>query len=867
MVSRLRAGALSTAFAIASVVAVHPAGAQANCAPASRASLIEATNDANGVMSRRVSLHGRTVALREALDRLAAAARIRLSYTAELLELSRPVCIEYETSTVGRVLSDLLQGAHVQPVVLGNDQVALAPVREQASVRVAATPAMMQHVGLLDRVVVTGSTVGVSQRSLPIALDVVNGQQLSQRDAGSLSGAIDGVVPGIWLWQQSPISMLARYGSIRGASSFGVSYPKVYVDGIEVANSLLVTHLDPDAISRIEVIRGPQGAALYGADAISGVMNIVTRQDGTEGGAPRVQLRSEGGASASDYANGSVLAQSHSLSLRSGTNVHSGRLGMTLTTIGAFIPNAFSQQLTANAGVRLVGSRSVLSGTFRFFGQDARTPSSPLLAGLDLWTPPSQMAQRRFTSGQQMQSAEWQDPATQRRLDSLSRLMITDSTDRQSVRQYTVGATGTFTQNDRWTHTAVVGLDGYQLKSATVLDGAFPSAIDSALRAATGNAVRTTFRASSVGQFGDPERTAATVTLAAEHSFVRDETTTRSPFAPRLQGLEGSGQSLVEMRTNAGVIGQLSASFKEALFLSGGLRVERNTTLDGISNVATLPMLGAATIRTVGPAVLKLRAAYGKGIRPPQTSSRAGTLMGLRGPATGPGLSPEQQSGVEGGADLFIGRFALHATRFDQLASGLIQPVSIYQPTTTTEEPHYRQMAYELQNVGEVSNRGWELQSSFSAGPVALGATYSQVDSRVRTLSARYTGDLRPGDRMLEVPEKTFGINASYFNSRWSTSWNVSRASDWVNYDRIALLTAFANQGHDPSEFVGSNLRTYWRTYNGVTRLGGKVGILLGRGMTFTVAGENLLDEQRGEPDNITVLPGRTISAGLKVQF
>ena len=29
-------------------------------------------------------------------------------------------------------------------------------------------------------------------------------------------------------------------------------------------------------MSRIEVIRGPQGAALYGADAISGVMNIVT---------------------------------------------------------------------------------------------------------------------------------------------------------------------------------------------------------------------------------------------------------------------------------------------------------------------------------------------------------------------------------------------------------------------------------------------------------------------------------------------------------------------------------------------------------------------------------------------------------------
>jgi hypothetical protein len=37
--------------------------------------------------------------------------------------------------------------------------------------------------------------------------------------------------------------------------------------------------------------------------------------------------------------------------------------------------------------------------------------------------------------------------------------------------------------------------------------------------------------------------------------------------------------------------------------------------------------------------------------------------------------------------------------------------------------------------------------------------------------------------------------------------------------------------------------------------------------MTFSVDGENLLNEQRGEPDNITVLPGRTISAGLRVSF
>jgi iron complex outermembrane receptor protein len=37
--------------------------------------------------------------------------------------------------------------------------------------------------------------------------------------------------------------------------------------------------------------------------------------------------------------------------------------------------------------------------------------------------------------------------------------------------------------------------------------------------------------------------------------------------------------------------------------------------------------------------------------------------------------------------------------------------------------------------------------------------------------------------------------------------------------------------------------------------------------MSLMLDGENLLDEQRGEPDNITVLPGRTLSAGLRVRF
>jgi len=850
------------------LLTAEPAVAQ-TCAPVGRAVLTStASSDWVGPLARPVSLHGRDVSLREALDRIAAAARLRLSYAAELLPLSRPVCLAYESAPAGQVLADLLVGTRLHPVAAGSDQVVLAPDNSTPHAEAADAAPMLHRVGVLDRVVVTGSASGGSQRSLPIALDVVSGQQLSQRGTNTLSAALDGNVPGLWLWNQSPLSLLARYGSIRGASSFGVSYPKVYVDGIEAANSLLITQLDPDAVSRVEVIRGPQGAALYGADAISGVINIVTRQEGTEGGAPRVQLRTGGGAAESEYSLRSVFAGSHALSFRSGSGVRSARIGLTATTIGPFIPNAYSRQITANAGVRIVQPRMILSGTARFFAQDARTPGSPLLAGL---TGSSlQMNGRthapaiRVDADSHMRLGGQAVPGPGR--DSLA-YQPPDSSDRQSVRQYTVGAVATFHSGNRWTHSAVAGVDGYSLRSATIVDGPFPSATDSALQAARGTAVRATIRASSVAQFGQPERAAATVTLAAEHSRVHDRTQTDAQYAAYRPDHGGYAQPIDYSRSNTGVIAQTNVTLRDAVYFNGGLRLERNTALAGADEYSLLPMAGAAYVHSLGPATLKVRAAYGRGIRPVQTTMRATTLMGLERYGTHGALSAEEQSGIETGLDLFVGNIAsLHVTRFDQRASGLLQPVSV-PPPPGSDSLRPRRIVYELQNVGQIGNDGWEIEGRTSLGRLSLGATMSLIDSRVERIASGYTGDLRVGDRMLEVPARTMGVFAGYTGARWFTSWSASRASDWINYDRIALASAFASSSYPIQALVGSQLRTYWRDYAGVTRIGGSFGYNVRRGLAFTVTGENLLDKQRGEPDDITVLPGRTVTGGIRVSF
>ena len=93
---------------------------------------------------------------------------------------------------------------------------------------------------------------------------------------------------------------------------------------------------------------------------------------------------------------------------------------------------------------------------------------------------------------------------------------------------------------------------------------------------------------------------------------------------------------------------------------------------------STLPMFGAVFVQDLGRAALKLRVAYGKGIRPAETTIRTTSWMGMRGSEGASNLSPEEQSGVEAGVDLLVGRtLGFHLTRFDQLASGLIQPVAV----------------------------------------------------------------------------------------------------------------------------------------------------------------------------------------------
>jgi len=64
--------------------------------------------------------------------------------------------------------------------------------------------------------------------------------------------------------------------------------PIIYIDGIRVRNSEALGDLvEPDAIERIEVIKGRAAEALFGPEAADGVIQVFLKRAGEQRGTPR----------------------------------------------------------------------------------------------------------------------------------------------------------------------------------------------------------------------------------------------------------------------------------------------------------------------------------------------------------------------------------------------------------------------------------------------------------------------------------------------------------------------------------------------------------------------------------------------------
>jgi len=169
----------------------------------------------------------------------------------------------------------------------------LASPQAEVEIRGADVHTLDLHLQLSavqQQVVVSASLGDALASQVGSSVSVVSGQDIKDRAALNVLDVLSGI-PGV------EVSQAGRYGGVTGVYVRGgeSDYNLVMVDGIELnefGGSFDFAPLPADDVDRVEVTRGPE-SALYGPNAVTSVINIVTLQGE---GTPHFTFQAEGGS-------------------------------------------------------------------------------------------------------------------------------------------------------------------------------------------------------------------------------------------------------------------------------------------------------------------------------------------------------------------------------------------------------------------------------------------------------------------------------------------------------------------------------------------------------------------------------------------
>jgi iron complex outermembrane receptor protein len=209
------------------------------------------------------------------------------------LVLLREVGLRSQTNDNGQfVLADVPPGDYTVTATFIGFTPLTARVRVTAGATAQLTLRLDPAAVNLRDLVVTASKTETERRDVPAAVSVVSGEDLEQRGVTDFSEAVH-TAPGV-----SVGAFGENFNSVqlRGLPRFGSENEAVLIllDGVpqtDARNSAQLLTLPIENIDRIEVVKGPN-SAIYGRTAIGGVVNIITKDPGTE---PGFRARFEGG--------------------------------------------------------------------------------------------------------------------------------------------------------------------------------------------------------------------------------------------------------------------------------------------------------------------------------------------------------------------------------------------------------------------------------------------------------------------------------------------------------------------------------------------------------------------------------------------
>ena len=679
----------------------------------------------------------------------------------------------------------------------------------------------------LDEVVTTGTLVPTEVKALPTPISVISADQIAERHPQALLDVVRQAVPTAVAFD-NPFQPVQTFFSVRGVSSLGQgSVMKILVDGVEATNFRL-TPVDPASIERIEVVRGPQAATLYGSDAAGGVIQIFTKRGHPGLTRPHVDAQAELGIAQTPYdGHGGVLRQNYTGSVRGGGQDVSYNFGGGFTRLADYLPNGeISRQSAPSLYGGIHFARGIMAGDLsaRYYLNKLPQVFNPLILttgvaslsrpnfqpndftndtyGTRITVSPAAWWRNQITLGVDRSSLE-QIQAQPRLADPGDTLYVVGSTDSRKISLgYNASVSGTL--NGGLGGTLTLGVDHYDQRAGSFF---------------TSRAVNTqgTIVTSPAGSITESRRTI----------------------------------------TNTGYFAQAQLSLRDAVFLTGGLRAEENSTFGVNLGTPLLPRVGLAVVQRVGQTTVKLRGSFGRGIRAPSAGASFGTTSASSITLANPLLGPEQQRGWDVGADLmFGGRGSLSVTGYNQTAKDLIVFVQVANTPLPT---------FQNQNIGRVANRGVELEGALNLGALLLKAQYGYVHAQIEDLGPNVaaSSNLQVGDRPLRAPTHTAGAVLTLTPLVGTTlTGGLTYVGSYRNIDNIAQLRCFGGTG--PCQ---PTTRDYVVDFPGFAKVNATLTQRLTRKVDGFVSVENLTNNQAFEGGNIIPVMGRITMVGLHAAY
>jgi outer membrane cobalamin receptor len=566
-----------------------------------------------------------------------------------------------------------------------------------------------------EAVVVSAAQVELPLSAAPSTVSVLSSLDLEARQIHSVADALR-TVPGMTVASTGGVGAVTGVFPRGGESNFTL----VFVDDVPVnafGGEFDFAHLPTVNVDRIEIVRGPQ-SALFGSNAMGGVVRVVTRR----GGPPSFAATAEAGG----YDTYRYTAA-------------------TSGSRGAFDWGASGERLQSDG----FNGRRTAAG-FTVENDDYQRTSGMLSAA---WRQGTSVVRAQMRHGEDERGAP--GPFGQNPIGIYTKI---DTISRSWNRHTTASAMGSFPIAQR-VRAVVLGAF-HRVES----DFASPGFGSEAVTRSEALSRRWAGRAQA-----DYSPTQS-VAFSAGVEFQRER-------AGSTYITGETGDPITIDRSVAGYFAEARVTAAQRLFLTGGIRVEdiRQDRIEpspdlfsprperAAENVISInPKVSAAwMVRSQAESFTKVRASAGTGIRPPSGFDLAFT--------DNPALKPERSSSTEVGIEqAFAGGLArAEAVGFLNNYDDLIVAVGSF-----AESSHYR-----TDNISNARSRGLELGISGRARvpwrrPLDLEArfTYTFLDTEILAVddAADAPPPFRVGQALLRQPAHQFATDVTARVGRFS---------------------------------------------------------------------------------------------------